>query len=193
MQSTITEHRASEYRDVSCASCHMSRDSKGRRDHRFDVTRNPPFLKNALDVKVTRFKQGRIEFQLTSKGVGHAFPTGDLFRRIRVHVDVLGQEYSALYSAGAFLTRTFETTKSPAGVVRRVLTSDTRISADPTKPSRIIFDFSLESIKFPIEYSITYERVEHPGKIGQPDAVLEGVVELATGVIPPEKRAKGLK
>jgi Cytochrome c554 and c-prime len=193
MQNTVAEHRASEYRDVSCASCHMSRDSKGRRDHRFDVTRNPSFLRNALGVKVTRFPSGRVEFQLTSKGVGHAFPTGDLFRRIRVHIDVLGPEYSTLTSADAFLTRTFETTKSPAGVTRRVNTSDTRISADPTKPSRVSFDFSLQSLKFPILYSITYERVEHPGKIGHPDAVLEGIIELASGRIPPENRANALK
>lgn len=185
MQSTVTEHQSSEFAQVACASCHMPRNSEGRRSHRFDVTRNEALLKEALKVEVRRQLSGNVEFVLTSRGVGHAFPTGDLFRRLRIHVEAVGPEFSTVAFADAYLTRTFITVRSPGGLVRRIPQSDTRLGTGSARTRRIEVELSRGSAKYPLVYSITYERVEHPGKVGQPDAALEGAVELASGELPP--------
>jgi len=85
MQSTISEHRASAFASVACATCHMPYKPSGHRDHRFDVTRNEELLRRALQLRAKRTPSG-LEIVLTTNNVGHAMPTGDLFRRLRVSV-----------------------------------------------------------------------------------------------------------
>lgn len=85
MQSTMTEHARSAFADRSCTSCHMGRAADGHRDHRFDVSRNEALLRRAIDVKTRRTKEG-LAIDLVTKDVGHAMPTGDLFRRMLVVV-----------------------------------------------------------------------------------------------------------
>jgi hypothetical protein len=84
MQLTMTEHRESAYAGLDCASCHMKTGG-----HRFDVTRNAPLLSGALGTTVSR-REGLVEVTLTPRDVGHAFPTGDMFRRLVVRAEVLG-------------------------------------------------------------------------------------------------------
>lgn len=184
MQSTVSEHRASDYAQVACATCHMPRLIGGRRSHRFDVTRNAPLLQAAIHVEARRLNAGEIELILTSRGVGHAFPTGDLFRRIHVHAEAVGPEYSSIASADAYLTRTFVTTRSVAGMRRRLSTSDTRLAVGGAQMQHILLDLTAAAAQLSILYSVTYERVEHPGKVGQPDAVLEGSLDLTAGILP---------
>jgi hypothetical protein len=50
--------------------------------HTFDVSRNRDLLASALEVRAVRNGNGDAMFTLTARGVGHAFPTGDLFRRL---------------------------------------------------------------------------------------------------------------
>lgn len=85
MQSTMTEHARSAFADRSCTSCHMPRGADGHRDHRFDVSRNEALLRRAIDVKARRTTEG-LAVDLVTKDVGHAMPTGDLFRRMLVVV-----------------------------------------------------------------------------------------------------------
>lgn len=72
MQKTAHEHDGAR----TCASCHMP---KGQ--HRFAVSREPAMLSAALEVNAARTADG-VTFLLTPRDVGHAFPTGDLFRRL---------------------------------------------------------------------------------------------------------------
>lgn len=81
LQGTEREHRRSAYADRSCESCHMARGG-----HRFDVTRNRDFLARAIRVEGARLEQNELVVSVASHGVGHRFPTGDLFRRLTVVV-----------------------------------------------------------------------------------------------------------
>jgi len=84
MQSTLAEHRASPFAGTKCAECHMA-NTDGHRDHRFSVTRNPDYLRAAVKLEATRTSTG-VSVKLTGNHVGHKFPTGDLFRRLRLVV-----------------------------------------------------------------------------------------------------------
>lgn len=87
MQSTETEHRALGFAATPCPSCHMAGAS-----HRFDVTRNPTWLRAALEpVEIVR-GDGNLAITLRTHRVGHAMPTGDLFRRLRLSVRVTAGE-----------------------------------------------------------------------------------------------------
>jgi hypothetical protein len=82
LQGTEREHRASAFAERSCESCHMQRGG----GHRFDVTRNRDFLARAIRVEDARIDAGALVVRIASRGVGHRFPTGDLFRRLTVVV-----------------------------------------------------------------------------------------------------------
>ncbi len=81
MQSTVSENAALGAR--ACAECHLPARG-GHRDHRFAVTRNPSWLRAALAPLSMRREGAELVLILESHGVGHAFPSGDLFRRLRV-------------------------------------------------------------------------------------------------------------
>jgi len=85
MQSTMSEHTRSPFADRTCTSCHMPKGADGHRDHRFDVSRNEALLRRSIDVQTRRTTEG-IAIDLITKDVGHAMPTGDLFRRMLVVV-----------------------------------------------------------------------------------------------------------
>lgn len=83
LQATAREHAASDYAAVPCAGCHApTRD--GRRDHRFASSRDPAKLAAALAVTPLGFDGTQVSVALQARGVGHKFPTGDLYRRITV-------------------------------------------------------------------------------------------------------------
>jgi hypothetical protein len=56
----------------------------GRRDHRFSVTRNAARLGAAIAIDGARRDGDRAVVTLRSVGVGHRFPTGDIFRQLLV-------------------------------------------------------------------------------------------------------------
>jgi hypothetical protein len=84
MQATMREHLAAAPAQT-CSECHMPRTESGRRAHGFAASRDPPMLARALAVRAERTDEGA-SFLLTARGVGHAFPTGDLFRRLVLRV-----------------------------------------------------------------------------------------------------------
>jgi hypothetical protein len=85
MQSTVTEHARSTFAAVTCAECHLPREADGHRSHRFDVSRNTALLRGAIAMASRRTPSG-VAVALTTREVGHAMPTGDLFRRLRLVV-----------------------------------------------------------------------------------------------------------
>lgn len=95
LQRTFTEWRSSEpaRAGASCQSCHMPwrRDPDGgrHRDHRILGTRDGAFLASAVRPSFrARRVAGGVELVATlSPGTaGHAFPTGDLYRRLELTV-----------------------------------------------------------------------------------------------------------
>jgi len=187
MQSTINEFRVISDDSRGCAVCHMPVTEEGHRSHRFDVSRNAPLLRAALRVTARRLGKHRVEMLLSSKAVAHAFPTGDLFRRLSVQLEALGPEFSQLETHTAYLTREFETTHTLGGVQRRRPVRDTRLPADG-QPRALVFEWDNDISQCSIRFRVVYQRVQHPGKVGQADAEVAGEVELATGELAVEGR-----
>ncbi len=107
MQDTYEEWALSDAaRDgVQCQGCHMPRvtDASGRthRSHRFLGVRDEAFLRSAVHVEAAARRDGSevvVTLRLVPGATGHAFPTGDLFRRgeLRAWVDADRPEVVAL-------------------------------------------------------------------------------------------------
>lgn len=100
MQRTTEEHRVSRFADTSCESCHMPAKS-----HAFTV--DASLLRRALVANASRTARGLV-LELSPGDVGHAMPTGDLFRRLVVVADAEGEDNRLLGHAERALARHFE-------------------------------------------------------------------------------------
>lgn len=186
MQTTMTEHRASDAASKPCAECHMPWVGEGparHRSHRFP-SREPTSLQASMAVRARRAGPTNIEIALTPIGVGHAFPTGDLFRRIAVEAEIAGPDNQLLGAASMYLTRHFETVTRPGGHYQRRLTHDDRPAA-AKGPSRVVLDLGPAGERLPISYRVTYERVAHPAGASEATAIVESSIVLAEGVVRP--------
>ncbi|MGB1016386.1 MAG: multiheme c-type cytochrome, partial [Nannocystaceae bacterium] len=129
MQLTMTEHAASQHASRSCSECHMQ-----GHDHSFASTRDPEAMRRALEVTARR-KGSALELDLTPVGVGHAFPTGDLYRRLEVHAELVSAEGEQLATATRYLARHFEPRRRPDGRLNyaaRLPTPDDRLRGPTT-------------------------------------------------------------
>lgn len=158
MQRTVSEHGA---RSDTCATCHMTRAATGGHvDHRFAAARDAAFVRSAVSVRARR-TPGGVEVTLTPAAVGHAFPTGDLFRRVRVTV---GAETR-------YLARHFESRQERPGAVVKVETSDDRVLGAP----RVV---TLPAPEGPTRVEVVYERAEGPSLPAASRARVAGAVPL---------------
>jgi hypothetical protein len=178
MQSTILEHHDSADAATPCAGCHMPA-AGARRDHRFEVSRGGALLLGSLRAEARREGPTRITLRLAALRPGHALPTGDLFRRLELSAEALGPDGMVLGSGTRYLARHFELRRGHAG---RRLVSDDRLRDEPVT---IELDVGEEGQGRAIAWRVAYQRVGHPEGVGDEDAVLEGEVPLASGVLPP--------
>lgn len=88
MQRTLAEHASSDLSGVTCASCHMP-TVNGHKSHRFGGGQDPAWLRSAIDVRVAKDDDQRVTITVAPAHVGHAVPTGDLFRRIVVGLETV--------------------------------------------------------------------------------------------------------
>ena len=166
MQLTATEHRASTHSTTPCTTCHMPR-AAGHASHRFAASRDVDFLRPAADIRASR-SGNEVLISLSPRDVGHALPTGDIFRRLRVEVIVPGD---AATQRLAFLDRS---TKSGGPDNRPfVAGAPAEVRMAIAAPGR------------PIAWSVTYERVEHPTSPDGSNAAIDGSIELASGTLAP--------
>ncbi len=118
MQRTVAEHAGSRFALASCASCHMPATATHARSHGFGITRDPERLRASIAMDPVRRIPGGLEVRLRSVGVGHALPTGDLFRALQVRLWTEDRSGNVLSDDEAWLARTFAGdpgTASPAG------------------------------------------------------------------------------
>jgi hypothetical protein len=84
LQGTEREHAASSFANVPCIECHMSlRDGKGR-NHAFFSSRNRDLIAQSLAFGTPQSEAMSIVITVATRGVGHRFPTGDIFRRLSI-------------------------------------------------------------------------------------------------------------
>jgi hypothetical protein len=160
MQSTLSEHRRSTASSRECQSCHMPLDPQRHKPtHDFSVLSRPELIRSGVQVTAARWNATSIEVTLRPGNIGHAFPTGDLFRRLelRACVDQAGRE---VCSPPAHLGRQYRVQTTPQGTLR-IPISDTRVAAPGTAPPstvRLPFDFDIS--KLPVRWSVVYQRAD---------------------------------
>lgn len=155
MQSTVSEHRRSPFASTSCASCHLPRAADGHHDHRFHVSRNESLLRNALRVSSRRTSEG-VEVLLTTHDVGHAMPTGDLFRRLVVAVRAEALDGTPLGEEEVVLGRRFD---RRSGVPVEV--EDTRVVGE--RHVRVDGEWLAAAARVAVE--VRYERVAQTSEV----------------------------
>ncbi|MFO0555801.1 MAG: multiheme c-type cytochrome [Polyangiaceae bacterium] len=179
MQTTVTEHAASPVAEQACADCHMPRDTHGKRSHAFAASRSQDVLRSAVDVTAERTGPRNVRVTLAPRHKGHAFPTGDLFRRLAITAEALGPDHMVLARTDKFLARHWGFKATQAG---RELVRDDRVFYEP-----VSFDLELPEVAspVPIAFTVTYQRVAHPNGIDDSDAEIEGEIEIASQVLAP--------
>ena len=189
MQSTLSEHRRSLERGAACSDCHMPVVENGaspHRSHRFLGGRDPEFVRSAVSVTAERPRDSTLRVTLTPRALGHAFPTGDLFRRIEVSAESVGIEWQVIASDRRYLARHWERDpKSPFGVVLRTAVFDDRPLAEPVS---VELDLGERAVGLPVTFRVAYQRVEHPRSDEETDSLVEGEIELSSGTFPATPR-----
>ncbi len=140
----------------------MPRATHGGSNHRFAASRDPQLLRSAAKIVGSRDGDDLV-VRFTRNAVGHAFPTGDLFRRLRVVArDAEGNVVSAELSR--------KTKLGPGADDRPFLHSDRATVRLPVGSGLASFQ-------------VFYERVQHPLSEDERIAKVAGRVELARGTI----------
>jgi hypothetical protein len=160
MQRTITEHARSAYADESCQSCHMPPARSGgavHHDHAFAVAGQPSMLRAAVTITATRPEPSRVVLELSPRLVGHAFPTGDLFRRLSVELHGDAEVDGQSWSAQRVLGRHFGSQRVGDGQVIRVERDDDRIGVG-RGPTIVEFALPPELHDRAITWELIHER-----------------------------------
>lgn len=183
MQATVAEHRASAWASFSCAECHMERAADGHRTHGFAASRSPAKIRAAASVSAERVGPGTLRVRLVAADVGHAFPTGDLFRRLTVSAEVEGDDHALIARAERHLARHFgEARLGLAGA--RTQVRDDRLGVGGSERA-VELALGPDAEGLPISWRVAYERVEHPLSSDGEQALIEGSIVVAEGVAPP--------
>jgi hypothetical protein len=163
MQTTWSEWSAWRARggEGTCQSCHMPGGS-----HAFRGAYDLEFLRGALSMRVEQ-KGGQLVAVLESRGVGHAFPTGDVFRHLRLWAD---DEPVARFG------QTFELKTTDEGGLQVRRTGNTALQ--PFEPVRVRLPAGTRRVR--VTYHYAEDRHERRGTLPR-DAL---IVELATLAVP---------
>ncbi|MFO0591839.1 MAG: hypothetical protein U0441_30105 [Polyangiaceae bacterium] len=181
MQTTVREHARSKGADRGCADCHMPLVS-GRRSHAFAEVRDPAWLRERLHASAARVDEGTVRITLVQSDPGHAFPTGDLFRRLAVGCEVRSSRGEVLARDVRYPRRHFDVT---TGMFGRVLTADDRVFDAPVE---IDLDVSAAAERIApgggakVRWWVIHQRVATAGAGPNPeDAKVESEVPLHRG------------
>jgi len=164
MQGTLEEHKASRFEKLACQECHMplvaSPGGGKHRDHDFSVIRDPAMLRSAISVRASRDSDVAITITLSAARVGHAVPTGDMFRRIEVRAKTVGKgEGDSIVAPPVVFARRFAMVPHKAGKpARRQQMGDDRIPASGEERSaELIFPQSTSGKN--ISWEVVYQRM----------------------------------
>lgn len=199
MQRTVSEHLTSGARE-GCVSCHMPLvdDEDGwsgappaagheaerparprRRSHTLRGGHDEALVRGALRVTTRRIGPGaRVE--LSPQGVGHALPTGDLFRRLTLELAVVRADGTLGTPARVSLGRSFRPGREGEG--HTVEVADTRLEPGA---SRVVELASRDdgASAAPLRLRVSLERVSHYDALGR--AVVESALVLDERTFPP--------
>jgi hypothetical protein len=147
LQDTFEEWRRSTHaqRGTQCQDCHMpwrtAADGTRYRAHTFNGTRDPSLLAQAarVHVRAERRSDGAVLVRaaVIATGVGHAFPTGDLFRRLELSLWLDDDTASTrvITFARMFADR-YETARDGSAVLVRREVGDSRVQPPSDREPR---------------------------------------------------------
>ena len=186
MQTTVSEHGRSGFVAQGCGECHMPRVGVDQhRSHALATTRDPDALRRAVQVSAER-SGGALRVRIAPRGVGHAFPTGDLFRRLNVVIEVLDGA-RVVRRERRYLARHFVHRIQQDGVSRREEVADDRPGARTADAGAVEVDVDFEDagVGRQISWQLAYERVDHLLGDSEDGAAVREAVVLASGRIEP--------
>lgn len=175
MQRTYSEWLA--YRagggEGTCQSCHMPGG-----DHRMRGAHDVELLRRSLSVTAAADGAGT-RLTLASVGVGHGFPTGDLFRHLTVEVRTAGDADDGAWRTVDRMGRTFETRFDGAKQqAYKVETADTALV--PGVPRIVRLASTQAALTWRVRYHYGSERDEKRAAASAEDLF----ATLATGCSP---------
>jgi hypothetical protein len=163
MQDTLREHARSTSGAVPCQGCHMPVvDGPGGRhhSHAFAVLGDPLMIRRAVKIAAARAGERTLRLTLTPAAVGHAFPTGDMFRRLEARAEIVGGGRAT----PVVLARSFtDAPRDPLGTeltFARVEQADTRVPP-PGGPPRVV-DLELPAASGRVRWQVVYQRMSTP-------------------------------
>ncbi len=137
--------------EESCQDCHM------KQGHDFSGAHSPALLTEAISVEA----KGH-ELRITSLGVGHAAPTGDLFRHMTLQVRVAGEAWVVAGWIGRRYTAVFDVAR---GDYVPELVSDTRLH--PGETVTVVVPDAMSAWRLVYHYTLEHEPslVLHSGSL----------------------------
>lgn len=167
MQSTVAEHAASRSPGTPCRDCHMpvvaGQGTTPHRSHDFRVLGNAPLLRTALTASAARSADDpdTIVVSLAAGRIGHAFPTGDMFRRLEVRARVsVGDGAPALVAPPVVLARTFLMMPGPKGILRQQTGDDRLPSSGEPREVELVFPLPVDGRV--VRWEVAYQRMDAP-------------------------------
>lgn len=186
MQRTMEEHEASPHADKSCATCHLPpTDVVGSRrlhDHSLGSTRDPNAMRQALQVTAKRDGNDLV-VTLVPHEVGHAFPTGDLYRRLEIGAE-LHANGERIGSATRYLARHFAPWRLPSGALNPAFqwpVVDDRIT-EPTT-IRLAIKSDVDSTDTALTWWVDYQRVDERHADAPGESSIADEIRLAAGTL----------
>jgi hypothetical protein len=190
MQSTVSEHARSRFADRGCGDCHMREIGEGSErhtNHAFAASRDPEMLRAAVIAHAERIDAERIRIRLAPGEIGHAFPTGDLFRRLLVVAEAYDEDGDMLADDARALGRRFVNARPAPGPRMRTLVEDDRVGAHDDDAVDVQLDLGPDADTLEIRWRVIHQRVDFAGHAD--DAAIAGETIVVTGTLPPQERA----
>jgi len=187
MQDTVQEHASSTAASTPCQGCHMpqtpNEDDQGKHaSHSFSVLADESRVRSAVKVEARRLDLGRIEISLTADRIGHAFPTGDMFRRVEVSADSLDARGKVLRHETAILARSFVDIPGADHQIQRVQADDTRVPAPGHGARLVVLHTSVKATT--VRYRVVYQRMSTPMAAAFGVNQILDQIEVARGELP---------
>lgn len=126
MQNTYEEFQSTEMRKFgNCQDCHVL--SHSSMSHSFPGGHNRSKLAESLHIEVERVGSKTILVHVISNGIAHAFPTGDLFRTLKVSVKNESGKIISILELKKYYRDTISTQGIDENLPSRIQIGDTRI------------------------------------------------------------------
>ena len=151
-------------------------------DHGFASTRAPEVLRHAVEIAAIR-EGDDLVIELAPVGVGHAFPTGDLYRRLELHAELRDANGQLLGEATGYLARQFPPWRHSNGRINRAWhepVPDDRLIA-PTRVRLELGDHDRGDAQTRLVWWVDYERVDARDDLSPRRSTVASELRLAAG------------